>query len=1003
MARADAKKTPVADRLRATEDALNAAQATIARQEEREKQLRALLVTNGVALEATQQGAHPLVDARLQALKSVHEQKVRALMKSINQLQEQLQALRAQDKEHRRSALIQGLRQSLREQELVADVLKQTLAEKLPEFRASRALVNAFVAQKCVGGPLRFRPKTREELESELEQLDTKYRKALGSLRVSATEREQRGAQAKDRDSEAKCRETRGGRAEDDALMLGEEESGDLCVPPPALQEEVERLRIELSSKAVTIHAQADEVALLYAEIDTLRVVHDKLERKKRRVALLEDKLASQQLETVRLVHASEGMAHTCAQLEEELQFLRDTHVDDVASRDADRLAQLELTERLRARELELQQQLEAQQRKWAADRSAILQQLRLLEKEKQLAEDETTRSDAERAALGKRNDALERQKTALQEQLDHADAATRSLAARVEELEGVLMQRESFSREELAALATSAAAQVRELQQRVAEKDTAAKNAERQLNAAKLLVRQGRKEKEQLQERVAALQAECATAMMAFGDDAESEQQLHERLLDSDSEGARGRHLPESDAMTLSDDDDDDQYELVSERETLVFDRAFVDARQQFDSRGGGGESFFRAYLLNKIQPGSVKGSMFTMTVAIVGAGVLALPYAVEQAGLALGVLLITGGALVTNFSLRLLLACAELAQARSYMDLARGTGGPRLAGFTQFVVCLNLFGTSVGYLVGSAELIQLAMTAFLGPSSHSIFVDRQALLLLLCAVFVLPLALFRSLESLRFSSLFSILCIVFMALVIVVKYFQFVHWGLAPDIAYQLTHLTLFDWRLTRLLAAFPLVIFAYTCHPNVLPIYLVLQRRSSRRMYKVMNRSVGLAAAVYALCGAFVVLTFGEHTKSNFLKNDYRGDGAVLAGCVGFSVALILTVPLFVHTLRDNIREALLANRRLNAFSHALLSTTLVLAALFVALGSGDIASVLGVLGATTNPVICFVLPAFFIHRLGSAARHRVQKISALMLALATSVLSLLSLLQQLGLLW
>lgn len=98
-------------------------------------------------------------------------------------------------------------------------------------------------------------------------------------------------------------------------------------------------------------------------------------------------------------------------------------------------------------------------------------------------------------------------------------------------------------------------------------------------------------------------------------------------------------------------------------------------------------------------------------MTVAIVGAGILALPYAVQQAGLLLGLLLIIAGALVTNFSLRLLLACSELARARSYMDLAFITGGPKLAGFTQFIVCMNLFGTSVGYLVGSVELVQLAI----------------------------------------------------------------------------------------------------------------------------------------------------------------------------------------------------------------------------------------------------------------------------------------------------
>lgn len=338
--------------------------------------------------------------------------------------------------------------------------------------------------------------------------------------------------------------------------------------------------------------------------------------------------------------------------------------------------------------------------------------------------------------------------------------------------------------------------------------------------------------------------------------------------------------------------------------------------------------------------------------------------------------------------------------------MDLSSATGGRRLAAFTQFVVCMNLFGTCVGYLVGSAELIQLAMKMFLGSASQSVLVDRQALILALTCIFVLPLSLFRSLESLRFSSLFSIVCIVFMTLVIVIKYFQFVHQGLAPTIGYQLSHLKLFDWRLTHLLESIPLVVFAYTCHPNVLPIYLVLKRRSSRRMYKVMNRSIGIATTVYCLCSAFVVLTFGDETMSNFLKNDYHGDGAVTAGCLGFSVALILTVPLFVHTLRDNLREALLDNRRLGFFSHILLSFVLVLLALIVALASGDIASVLAVLGATTNPVICFVLPAFFIARLGnssldskSAGQYTTQKVVAITLAVVTTTLSALSLLHQL----
>ncbi|EGZ25613.1 hypothetical protein PHYSODRAFT_297212 [Phytophthora sojae] len=498
---------------------------------------------------------------------------------------------------------------------------------------------------------------------------------------------------------------------------------------------------------------------------------------------------------------------------------------------------------------------------------------------------------------------------------------------------------------------------------------------------------------------------------MMAFGDDPDDG--MSERLL-----GETEASASSASTAPLTDD-----FELISERETLVFEDDFFRQQQRLGKRGG----FFQTYLMEKIQPGSgnrthsfmlpyvctancslttgyccdaVKGSMFTMTVAIVGAGVLALPYAVQQAGLVLGISLIALGAVATNFTLRLLLECSDLGQARSYMDLASATGGRKLAGFTQLVVCMNLFGTSIGYLVGSAELIQLALRTFLGSSSQSIFLDRQALILMLTGLLVLPLSLLRSLESLRFSSLFSIVCIVFMALVIVIKYFQFVHEGLAPTIAYQFKHLPLFDLRLSHLLRAVPLVVFSYTCHPNVLPIYLVLKRRSSRRMYKVMNRSIGIATTVYSLCGFFVVVTFGEATRSNFLKNDYHGDGAVIAGCLGFSIALILTVPLFVHTLRDNIREALLANRRLDLVRHAGLSMSLVLAALLVALGSGDIASVLGVLGATTNPTICFMLPAFFIFRLGGK-NHRASQAIALLMAVVMTVVSALSLLQQMHL--
>ncbi|GMG14702.1 unnamed protein product [Phytophthora fragariaefolia] len=130
-------------------------------------------------------------------------------MRSINQLQEQLQGLKAQEKEHRRSALIQDLRTQQREQELLIDVLKQALQEKAPEFQDSRALVNDFVLKKAVGAPLRFRPKTREELENELQALGQNFQRTVEKLkqdnqRIAAAKKEKPNDSVEEKDDEKK-------------------------------------------------------------------------------------------------------------------------------------------------------------------------------------------------------------------------------------------------------------------------------------------------------------------------------------------------------------------------------------------------------------------------------------------------------------------------------------------------------------------------------------------------------------------------------------------------------------------------------------------------------------------------------------------------------------------------------------------------------------------------------------------------------------------------------
>ena len=69
--------------------------------------------------------------SQLNALQAMHAKKTRSLMKSISSLREELEKLKASTKDHRRTAMIQGIKSQVKAAELKVDVLKQLCNERL--------------------------------------------------------------------------------------------------------------------------------------------------------------------------------------------------------------------------------------------------------------------------------------------------------------------------------------------------------------------------------------------------------------------------------------------------------------------------------------------------------------------------------------------------------------------------------------------------------------------------------------------------------------------------------------------------------------------------------------------------------------------------------------------------------------------------------------------------------------------------------------------------------
>lgn len=123
--------------------------------------------------------------AAMQYLQEAHAKKVKALMTSIKKLKTELDVVRAKQTEGYRSKLIDSLKKELKQQALVSDVLKQQLCDVTGMGLTD---VNDEVLRKTVGGPLRFRPVSRESLQNDLKAANARIRTLKKKLQKRSTE-----------------------------------------------------------------------------------------------------------------------------------------------------------------------------------------------------------------------------------------------------------------------------------------------------------------------------------------------------------------------------------------------------------------------------------------------------------------------------------------------------------------------------------------------------------------------------------------------------------------------------------------------------------------------------------------------------------------------------------------------------------------------------------------------------------------------------------------------
>lgn len=386
---------------------------------------------------------------------------------------------------------------------------------------------------------------------------------------------------------------------------------------------------------------------------------------------------------------------------------------------------------------------------------------------------------------------------------------------------------------------------------------------------------------------------------------------------------------------------------------------------------------------------------SVFTLTNSAMGAGLLAFPYAFSQCGLAMGVGLTIAFGSIMGYTAHVLAAATAHAQelapgsnARSYQDVARVLVGPRLEAAVIFTMSIFLFGSCIGYLVVIGDMMDPLVAPLLKDTAVE-FDSRRCIIAAVGSVVVLPLCLLPRVSMFGFTSLLSVISVVYIASVVCID--ALVERG---GIGHKTESVEMMRG-IGGMFLAIPLLCLALHCHSFVPMIYseIEVSQRNLPFMNRVIAYSLTVCTVVFLPVGIFGYYRFGNMTPQDVLTGYKSGNTAITLATMGIACTVTFCFPIchfavctamFSHGRRTGLlREALPINDKgaqlmIPQRFQRREAVLFVGSAMAVAMYASQLASIFGLFSATCGSLVIFIYPAIFLSKLpcrGSQLWHSV----------------------------
>lgn len=422
---------------------------------------------------------------------------------------------------------------------------------------------------------------------------------------------------------------------------------------------------------------------------------------------------------------------------------------------------------------------------------------------------------------------------------------------------------------------------------------------------------------------------------------------------------------------------------------------------------------------------------SSFNLSNAIMGSGILGLSYAMANTGIVLFVIMLLTVAILSLYSVHLLLKTAKEGGSLIYEKLGeKAFGWPGKIGAFVSITMQNIGAMSSYLFIIKYELPEV-IRAFMGLEENTgeWYLNGNYLVLFVSVGIILPLSLLKNLGYLGYTSGFSLTCMVFFVSVVIYKKFQIpcplpvldhnngnltvnntlpMHMIMLPNNSESTGVNFMVDYTHhnpegldekqaasplqssgvefeahsgdkcqpkyfvfnSRTAYAIPILAFAFVCHPEVLPIYSELKDRSRRKMQTVSNISITGMLVMYLLAALFGYLSFYGEVEDELLhaySKVYTFDTALLMVRLAVLVAVTLTVPIVLFPIRTSVITLLFPRKPFSWLKHFGIAAIIIALNNVLVILVPTIKYIFGFIGASSATMLIFILPAAFYLKL------------------------------------